>query len=109
MSAFAGASAPLVHDSKASPACGDEEHHHGHGHSHGHSHAEEEVKMLSKRHGHDEADAKAAAAIRQLSWAIALCFFFMIAEAVGGYFSGSIAIMTDAAHMLSDVASLLIG
>jgi Co/Zn/Cd efflux system component len=52
---------------------------------------------------------KNAAAIWQLSWAIALCFFFMIAEAVGGYFSGSIAILTDAAHMLSDVASLVIG
>lgn len=32
----------------------------------------------------------------------------MIAEFVGGYLSGSLAIMTDAAHILSDVAGFLI-
>ena len=31
-----------------------------------------------------------------------------IAEAVGGYFSNSLAVMTDAAHMLSDFTSFLI-
>jgi Co/Zn/Cd efflux system component len=37
-----------------------------------------------------------------------LCFIFMGGEVVGGYLSGSIAIITDAAHMLSDVAGFLI-
>ena len=37
-----------------------------------------------------------------------LCFVFMITEIIGGYLSGSIAIITDAAHMLSDVAGFLI-
>lgn len=37
-----------------------------------------------------------------------LCFIFMAGEVVGGYLSGSIAIITDAAHMLSDVAGFLI-
>lgn len=37
-----------------------------------------------------------------------LCFVFMGAEIVGGYWSGSLAIITDAAHMLSDVAGFLI-
>ena len=32
----------------------------------------------------------------------------MTAEIIGGYMSGSLAIMTDAAHMLSDVAGFLI-
>jgi zinc transporter 2 len=32
----------------------------------------------------------------------------MIGEFVGGYVSGSLAIMTDAAHILSDVAGFLI-
>lgn len=39
------------------------------------------------------------------------CFFamaFMIAEVAGGYFANSLAIMTDAAHMLSDFAAFLI-
>ena len=37
-----------------------------------------------------------------------ISFIFMIAEFVGGYVSGSLAIMTDAAHILSDVAGFLI-
>jgi solute carrier family 30 (zinc transporter), member 2 len=37
-----------------------------------------------------------------------ISFVFMLAEIVGGYLSGSLAIITDAAHMLSDVAGFLI-
>ncbi|XP_077989767.1 proton-coupled zinc antiporter SLC30A2-like [Glandiceps talaboti] len=37
-----------------------------------------------------------------------LCLAFMTAEIIGGYLSGSLAIMTDAAHMLTDFASFLI-
>jgi zinc transporter 2 len=37
-----------------------------------------------------------------------VCFAFMGGEIVGGIISGSIAIMTDAAHMLSDVAGFTI-
>ena len=37
-----------------------------------------------------------------------ISFIFMLAEIIGGYWSGSLAIITDAAHMLSDVAGFLI-
>lgn len=37
-----------------------------------------------------------------------VCFVFMGGEVVGGYLSGSLAILTDAAHMLSDVAGFMI-
>lgn len=37
-----------------------------------------------------------------------ICFIFMAGEVTGGYLSGSLAIMTDAAHMLSDVAGFVI-
>jgi zinc transporter 2 len=37
-----------------------------------------------------------------------ICFFFMGCEITGGYLSGSLAIMTDAAHMFSDVAGFMI-
>ncbi len=37
-----------------------------------------------------------------------VCLFFMVFEIVGGYMANSIAIMTDAAHMLSDVAGFMI-
>ncbi|XP_065839120.1 proton-coupled zinc antiporter SLC30A2-like [Oscarella lobularis] len=42
---------------------------------------------------------------RKLLIAILLCGLFMIAELVGGFLSHSLAIMMDAAHMLSDLAS----
>lgn len=37
-----------------------------------------------------------------------LCVFFMIGEAIGGYLSSSLAIATDAAHLLTDFASFMI-
>jgi len=37
-----------------------------------------------------------------------LCVFFMIIEIVGGYVSNSIAIMSDAAHLLSDLLSFFV-
>uniref|UniRef100_A0A7R9YSA6 Cation efflux protein cytoplasmic domain-containing protein n=1 Tax=Chlamydomonas euryale TaxID=1486919 RepID=A0A7R9YSA6_9CHLO len=43
---------------------------------------------------------------RKLVAACILCFIFMVVEAVGGYIAKSVSIMSDAAHMLSDVAGL---
>lgn len=40
--------------------------------------------------------------------AAVVCLLFTIGEAVGGYLANSLAIMTDASHMLSDFASFLI-
>ncbi|KAL5112282.1 hypothetical protein TcWFU_006231 [Taenia crassiceps] len=45
---------------------------------------------------------------RKLLIASALCLIFMIGEATGGALAGSLAIMTDAAHLLTDFASFLI-
>ncbi|XP_071510211.1 proton-coupled zinc antiporter SLC30A2-like [Diadema antillarum] len=45
---------------------------------------------------------------RQLLIACCICVLFMIGEVVGGYLAHSLAIMTDAAHLLSDFASFLI-
>ena len=42
---------------------------------------------------------------RQLCMATVLCSIFVAGEVVGGYLSGSLAIMGDAAHMFSDLAS----
>lgn len=49
-----------------------------------------------------------ATAMKKLFFVSCICFLFMIIEAVGGYFSGSIAILADAAHMFSDVAGFMI-
>lgn len=37
-----------------------------------------------------------------------LCFFFMIAEFIGGVYSQSLAVITDSAHQLSDVAGFVV-
>ncbi|KAJ7341434.1 hypothetical protein JRQ81_005523 [Phrynocephalus forsythii] len=43
---------------------------------------------------------------RKLSVACAVCCLFMVGEVVGGYLAHSLAIMTDAAHLLTDVGSM---
>ncbi|KAI3831060.1 hypothetical protein MKX03_007892 [Papaver bracteatum] len=51
-------------------------------------------------------DAKErAASMRKLWIAISLCVVFMTVEIVGGLKANSLAILTDAAHLLSDVAA----
>ncbi|XP_043326422.1 zinc transporter 3 isoform X2 [Cervus canadensis] len=44
---------------------------------------------------------------RQLCTACAVCCVFMAGEVVGGYLAHSLAIMTDAAHLLADVGSMM--
>jgi len=62
--------------------------------------------------GHNECqpgeDPKRASSQRVLKIVTCLCFSFMCIELVGGYLSGSLAIMTDAAHLLSDLISFMI-
>jgi cobalt-zinc-cadmium efflux system protein len=61
-------------------------HDHGsHGHTHGHGHAVNE---------------------RSVGLAALLTGGFMVAEVVGGIFAGSLALLADAGHMLTDFASL---
>ncbi|XP_077186171.1 putative proton-coupled zinc antiporter SLC30A3 [Paroedura picta] len=43
---------------------------------------------------------------RKLSIACVVCFLFMIGEVIGGYLAHSLAIMTDAAHLLTDMGSM---
>lgn len=47
-------------------------------------------------------------ATRILWLTVALCLFFMVCEVIGGVLAGSLAIVTDAAHLLTDFASVLI-
>lgn len=70
-------------------------HNHGHGHAHGHSHAH--------GHGHAPADFTNAFAI-----GVVLNTGFVIIEAAYGFWSGSMALIADAGHNLSDVLSLLL-
>ncbi|GMI66022.1 metal tolerance protein A2, METAL TOLERANCE PROTEIN 3, ARABIDOPSIS METAL TOLERANCE PROTEIN 3 [Hibiscus trionum] len=49
-----------------------------------------------------------AASMRKLLVAVMLCIIFMSVEVVGGIKANSLAILTDAAHLLSDVAAFAI-
>ncbi|KAJ4821970.1 Metal tolerance protein 1 [Turnera subulata] len=54
-------------------------------------------------------DAKERAkSMRKLLVAVALCFIFMSVEVAGGIKANSLAILSDAAHLLSDVAAFAI-
>ena len=46
--------------------------------------------------------------INKLLFVSVFCCIFMTAEIVGGYISNSLAIMTDAAHLLSDLLGFII-
>ncbi|XP_074832318.1 proton-coupled zinc antiporter SLC30A2 isoform X2 [Carettochelys insculpta] len=45
---------------------------------------------------------------RKLYIASVICLIFMVGEVIGGYLAHSLAIMTDAAHLLTDFASMMI-
>ncbi|CAJ0569226.1 unnamed protein product, partial [Mesorhabditis spiculigera] len=61
-------------------------------------------------HDHDEKkeDEKNRKARRILWISVLICLLFMICEVVGGKIANSLAIITDAAHLLTDLASMLI-
>ena len=68
----------------------------GQGHAHGHAHG-------------TGGDARAAVRARQtrvLWWALGINGVLLVAEVVAGFVFGSLALLADAAHMLSDVAGL---
>lgn len=53
-------------------------------------------------------DGMDVVARKKLIIASVLCVLFMILEIVGGVWSNSLAIATDAAHLLTDFASFMI-
>lgn len=75
----------------------DHGHGHGHGHDHGHAHG------LGGHHHHAPKDFGRAFAI-----GVALNTGFVAAEVAAGLWFGSLALLADAGHNLSDVMSLLL-
>jgi len=64
-----------------------------------------EMDMVDHCHGQEPKRDASKVARRQLTLAIILCSIFVLGEVIGGYYSSSLAIMGDAAHMFSDLAS----
>jgi len=76
--------------------------HHGHGHAHGHGHGH------GHHHGgghHHHAPANMG---RAFAIGVVLNTAFVAAEAAAGLWTGSLALLADAGHNLSDVLSLLL-
>ena len=64
-----------------------------HDHSHGHDHSHNITIKSSKQK-------------RALGFVLVLTFIFMIVEAVAGFYTESLALLSDAGHMLTDVFAL---
>ena len=75
----------------------DHDHDHDDEHRHGHSHG---------NHAHAGHAHGKGASERALLWALWITAGFMLAEAIGGWLAGSLALMADAAHMLADAGAL---
>ena len=75
-------------------------HRHHRGHAHGHA-----AHDVHER-AHQDGAHRAGESVRRLSASLALTALVMIAEAVGGWVSGSLALLSDAAHMLTDAGAL---
>ena len=70
-------------------------------HAHQHDHAHLHTHFDGRRHDHTR-----EASQRTLLIVLALTFGYMLAEAIGGYLANSLALLSDAGHMLTDVAAL---
>src|SRR5262245_16556812 len=66
-----------------------------------------EPDRLDHRHaGHSHAGHSHASNEQRVAWAAALTGAYMLAEAAGGLYAGSLTLLADAGHMLTDAASL---
>ncbi len=81
---------------------------HGHGGDPRHVHAHGEGPGEDHAHAHHAAvHARGArASVRRLGLSLVVTALIMVAEAVGGWLSGSLALVSDAAHMLTDAGAL---
>ena len=98
---------------------GDHEHHahegHDHGDHEGHDHHDHDAHEGHDHHDHDDHEGHdhhdhahdlRGASRKNLIIALVLISTYMLAEVVGGVISGSLALIADAGHMLTDAAAI---
>lgn len=93
------------HDHDHDPCCPGDSSAHDHAHAHGLAHAHDHEGHAHHQH---HADMTSADSRRRVVLAALLTGGFMFAEVIGGILSGSLALMADAAHMLTDTGSLML-
>jgi len=93
---------------------------HDHSHSHGHSH--QKSRDHDHNHGHDHSDKipppkkceattdkeRRQEVLKKLKTASLLCFTFFIIEVIGGILAGSLAVLSDAAHLAADLSAFVV-
>uniref|UniRef100_A0A3B1KKL2 Proton-coupled zinc antiporter SLC30A8 n=1 Tax=Astyanax mexicanus TaxID=7994 RepID=A0A3B1KKL2_ASTMX len=73
-----------------------------------------DMVLKDSKHCHDSSHAfedrekEKKVARKRLYIVSVVCLVFMVGEILGGYFAGSLAVMTDAAHLLVDFTSFII-
>jgi cobalt-zinc-cadmium efflux system protein len=70
---------------------------HDHAHRHGHR---------GRHAGHEHGPSARAVSRRRLWWAFGIISTFFIVEVIGGLVTGSLALLADAGHMLTDLLAL---
>lgn len=70
--------------------------HHGHDHAHDHD------------HGHSHAQVVTASNERRIRFVFFFTAGYALIQAIGGWYSGSLALIADSGHMVSDAAALLL-
>ena len=65
--------------------------------------SEHEEHKHDHKHAHSHINSR-----RRLKFVLALTIVYMLAEAIGGFLTNSLALLSDAGHMLADVAALVL-
>ncbi len=85
----------------------EDSHEHWHSHEPGHQHSHEHEAEHGHIQGHEAGHGHASpGAERELKFAIALTAVILLAEIIGGVVSNSLALLSDAAHVLSDFLAM---
>ena len=66
------------------------------------------VEHEGHKRDHKHAHSHASASRRRLKFVLGLTVVYMLAEAIGGFLTNSLALLSDAGHMLADVGALLL-
>lgn len=83
------------------------EHSHDHSHSHKHKHNHNH-NHNHHHHNHSHSGSHVHVAQNKLKRAIFLGIIILLADIIGGIWANSLALLSDAGHMVTDVASLIV-
>jgi cobalt-zinc-cadmium efflux system protein len=64
--------------------------------------------MAARDHGAHRRDSAAGRHLGRLAWTLALTTTFLVVEVIGGLWTGSLALLADAGHMLTDAGGLVL-